>query len=329
MFESQRETLHRFLAGRRSKKRLITTSHLSCREHLNSDRLANSRRLGKLTANSVSIYTHAPGPPLGHYIERLWYYVDLQVDHEREHVLPNGSFELIINLEDRPRKLFDRNNLEKHTCFKRGWVAGVQTQYLLIDVLPRSTMIGAHFKPGGAAPFLGCPAGELGDRVVELDAIWGDNFWNWRQRLLEAPAPASKFAILEEFLRHRLAKDNFRRSGGKAVSWALEAFSQGAEVRRIGAVADAVGLSQKHFIETFRRQVGVTPKRFCRILRFQQALARMQSRKAVDWADVAIDCGYFDQAHFINEFIGFSGLNPSAYFRLQLEGDPNFVRAAT
>jgi AraC-like DNA-binding protein len=67
----------------------------------------------------------------------------------------------------------------------------------------------------------------------------------------------------------------------------------------------------------FRDETGFTPKVFCRIRRFQQALGRMENRKSVEWANVALDCGYFDQAHFIHDFRAFSGINPSSYLAHQ------------
>ena len=72
-------------------------------------------------------------------------------------------------------------------------------------------------------------------------------------------------------------------------------------------------MSAKRFIERFKAQVGVSPKRYCRIRRFQQAVARAHRGRPVDWAQVALDCGYYDQSHFIHEFRAFSGLTPTAY----------------
>jgi AraC-like DNA-binding protein len=86
-------------------------------------------------------------------------------------------------------------------------------------------------------------------------------------------------------------------------------------------------VSHKQFIEQFRREVGLTPKLFCRIRRFQEVLGLIHSQKTVNWADVACSCGYFDQAHFVNDFLAFAGLNPSAYLDRRLEEDQNFVRA--
>ena len=275
----------------------------------------------------LSIFRHIPRPPLSQHVEWLWYYADFQPDHAREHVLPDGCFDLIINLEDRPRKLFDREKPDQFHSYKRGWLSGAQAEFLIIDALPDSTMIGAHFKPGGASKFLGLPAGELSRQVVEIDALWGAGIWEWRERLLAAPSPQEKFNVFEQMLRQRLTAGGAKaqRSGG--VFWAISEFVREPHLQSIAAVSHDLGISHKQFIEQFRREVGLTPKLFCRIRRFQDVLGRIQSNKTVNWADVACSCGYFDQAHFVNDFIAFAGLNPTAYLDRRLE-DSNFVRAS-
>ena len=170
--------------------------------------------------------------------------------------------------------------------------------------------MGVHFKPAGAAGVLGMPAGEMADRVVELDSVWGRAGLELRDALLEAPASEAKFAVLEKFLL-RLTKRARARS--PAIRYALRRFAIERGVMSISAVADELGLSHKHLIQRFRDEVGLTPKRFCRIQRFQSVLRAIESQSGVEWADLACACGYFDQAHFIREFHGFSGLNPSAY----------------
>ena len=78
-------------------------------------------------------------------------------------------------------------------------------------------------------------------------------------------------------------------------------------------MTDAIGLSAKRFIERFKIEVGLTPKRYCRVRRFQRALALANRGRRVDWTGVALDCGYFDQAHFIHDFRSFAGLTPTEY----------------
>jgi len=275
----------------------------------------------------MSIYQHMPHPRLSPCVYWFWYYVDYHPGHERQHVLPDGTLELIINLQDTPRKLFDRQDPARYQAFRRGWVSGAHTHYLVIDALPGSSMIGVHFKPGGAAAFLGSPAGELSEQVVELDAIWGEHIWEWRDKLLCAPGPAAKFRLLEELVLRRLAESRAQWERRTAVTWALDQFMREPHLQSMAEVSSKIGMSHKHFIELFRRQVGLTPKKFCRIRRFQEVLRQLQSSSVVDWAGVACDCGYFDQAHFINDFVAFSGINPSSYLAHRLQGDPNFIRA--
>ncbi|HEV7927549.1 MAG TPA: helix-turn-helix domain-containing protein [Verrucomicrobiae bacterium] len=276
----------------------------------------------------MSIYRRIPRPPLEQHVEWLWYYADFQPDHDREHVLPDGTFDLIINLEDRPRKLFDRGHADQFHSFKRGWLSGAQAEFLIIDALPDSTMIGAHFKPGGAARFLGLPASELCRQVVELDALWGAGIWEWRERLLAAPSPLAKFEVFEQMLRQRLSATSAKARGNRGVTWAISEFVREPHLQSIAAVSHELGVSHKQFIEQFRREVGLTPKLFCRVRRFQEVLALIRSQKSVNWADVACSCGYFDQAHFVNDFVAFAGLNPTAYLDRRLEEDSNFVRAS-
>jgi AraC-like DNA-binding protein len=270
---------------------------------------------------------HVPAPPLAQYVEWFWFYEGFFPGHTREHVLPDGSFELVINLREETRKLFDRRDAARFESFRRGWISGTHSQYIVIDAVPDSSMMGAHFKPGGAAPFLGAPADDFSGQVVDLEAIWGLEAWGLRDRLLAAAGQRLKFRALEQFLMQRLAGRGAATASSPRVRWALERFVREPQVPAIGAIAGELGVSHKHFIHEFRRQVGLTPRMFCRIRRFQEVLAHIQADERVNWVDLAYSCGYYDQAHFIRDFQAFAGLNPSAYVGHALE-DHNFVPIA-
>lgn len=267
---------------------------------------------------------HTPAEPLARYVDWFWFYEDLFPAHRREHVLPDGRFELIIDLRDEPRRLFDREKEGSATIFRHGWLSGAHSKYIIIDALPGSSMIGVHFKPGGAAAIVGLPADELRDQVVELEGIWSTRAAELREQLLDARGARAKFQVLERFLLGELAGRASDARQQRRVFWALEQFAARAEVTSIRAVVDQLGVSHKQFIADFRRHVGLTPKLFCRIQRFQQVLAELQSGGRVEWADVACTCGYFDQAHFVHDFQAFSGLNPSTYRTADVE-HANFV----
>src|SRR4030095_4497871 len=193
------------------------------------------------------IYRHIPAPPLKQYVDFFWYYVDFVPDHEPQTVLPDGTFELIINLQETPRKLFHGATSTGYDAFKRGWISGAHSQFLIIDALPHSSMIGVHFKPGGAAAFLGVPADEVAGLVVELDAIWGDAIWGWRDQLLAARTPAAKFDVLENLLRQRLAHNKLRKDHSDAIAWALHRYMAEPDLQTITSVSRRVGFSHKHF----------------------------------------------------------------------------------
>ncbi|MBI3416636.1 MAG: AraC family transcriptional regulator [Verrucomicrobia bacterium] len=255
---------------------------------------------------------HRPATPLQQFVDFFWYYDGFIPQHAMERVLPDGTFELIINLDATPRKLFERDNHQKFRSFRRAWLSGSHSRFIVIDTLLHSSMIGVHFRPGGIAPFLEMPTSAASNAVIELDAVWGAAASDLRDALLEQPNLEAKFRALEKFLLRRFQPV---RVPGGTVRHALDQFLAAPHAVTIGRVCANLGISQKHFIALFRKEVGLTPKRFCRIRRFHEVLRRIEKQRAIDWADVACAGGYYDQAHFIHEFEAFSGINPTAYLR--------------
>jgi AraC-like DNA-binding protein len=150
----------------------------------------------------------------------------------------------------------------------------------------------------------------LTDFDAPLDALGGARATaRLREQLLEAATPDAALDVLEWTLRATC----LGRARHPAVAFALEAFLRRPDVGRVGEVTSAIALSPKRFIERFKADVGITPKRYCRLLRFQQAVGRAHAAREVDWAEVALACGYFDQPHCIHDFREFSGLTPTAY----------------
>ncbi len=109
-----------------------------------------------LSSTPVIYRLRVPDAPLSYFVENLWFYQDLEVDHTREKLLPDASMELIIDLGGGAKKLYDRDGLG-YTDYNRCWVNGMQRQYLVIGAERGASMMGAHFRTGGAAPFFGFP----------------------------------------------------------------------------------------------------------------------------------------------------------------------------
>jgi AraC-like DNA-binding protein len=131
-----------------------------------------------------------------------------------------------------------------------------------------------------------------------------------RERLLECAAPKLKFEVVEQWLLSRAIKPLEKH---RAVDYATQRFLSEASSQPLAAVLDRVGYSQRHFNQLFADEVGLTPKRFLRVRRFQRVIESISCRNPVHWADLALQCGYYDQSHFVHDFRSFSGSTPAAY----------------
>jgi AraC-like DNA-binding protein len=154
------------------------------------------------------------------------------------------------------------------------------------------------------------------DAHVELSALWGRAAHDLHGRLLDARTPEARFDALEEALA---ARRRTARPSHPAVEPALRRLQTASEPPRIAELAAESGVSWRRFIELFRAEVGVTPKVFWRLRRFQDVVRRAHRGDEIDWAQTALDCGYADQAHCIRDFRAFSGVNPGAYVARQPE----------
>ena len=254
--------------------------------------------------------THIPKPPLSNFVELFWFYDGFpKRAHQKERLMPDGSVELVINLREDEARIYDRENFDKCERLPGALLCGPHSNFFVIDTEEQGSVIGIHFKPGGAFPFFKLPADELHNLHVSLEDLWGRAAGLLRQRLLEAPTPEMKFQVLEEVLLAQAFKPLERH---RAVNFALGLF-RNIHIPAIADVSDQIGISSRRFIQVFSNEVGLTPKLFCRVRRFQRVLASIRTGAEFDWVDLAASCGYFDQAHFIHDFKAFSGINPTTY----------------
>jgi AraC-like DNA-binding protein len=234
-----------------------------------------------------------PSPLLAEYIDYYWYLSDFPT-HKEEHIIPSGTLEMVITLHD------GRANIG-------AVVSGARTGHFVIDVRAHASIVGVHFKPGGAYPLLGVPPGCLTDQHVVLEAIWGTPAVFLRERLREARDSDARFRILDETFTRRLTVPTRQRG---EVKFALQRLAKGNV--SIGQVTAEVDLSRRHLIALFTEEVGLTPKIFGRVQRFQRAMSLATQDTSRDWAQLALACGYTDQSHLIRDFVSLSGLSPTA-----------------
>jgi AraC-like DNA-binding protein len=253
---------------------------------------------------------YKPKPPLSKFVDSFWLYEGDGAEHKIERILPTGTLELAINLRQSRLRFYDADRPENCSHFSGAVVSGAHGRGFAPDTAEETFIIGVHFKPGGAFPFLGLPAGDLADAHVDLETLWGPSAGRLRERLCEARTSAERFQLLQEALLGRLCHGVEQHY---AVSAALEMFGRNQAGTRVREAAKHLGLSQRRFIQVFKAEVGLTPKLFSRIQRFQQTRTFIQQNPSPNWAALALDFGYFDQSHFIGEFLEFSGLSPTDY----------------
>jgi AraC-like DNA-binding protein len=255
--------------------------------------------------------THVPAQPLRDSIEYLWLLGD-SPSHGKELIVPSGTLELAINLHQNEIRVYEPQGMNRPRRLPGIVLSGAYSRPFGIDTAEHTLMMGVHFRPGGAFPFLRSNVGEVADTHLDAHALWGSTASLLRERLCSAASHAERFTILEDTLR-ALRRTNPR----PGVHFAISKFMNGdVDVR---SLVGELGLSHRRFVEVFTREVGTTPKLFCRILRFQRVLTIARTSPIPEWARLAADAGYFDQPHLIRDFSEFCGMRPSDYLRSRTE----------
>lgn len=245
-----------------------------------------------LTGMNPRYQEFPPSPRFAAHIECFWLHSsDQPVPCFR--VLPDGCADII----------FERPGGRRG----RGLTAvGTMTHAQSFALQARQFTLGARFHPGMASRFLRAAGPEIVDGIIALDDAWGAaRTRRLAQQLADAAAPREAISRFELSLGEPPALDPVE----KALLWLVENHGQ-VPVEDLAASAS---LSPRQFRRTCFHRTGLTPKHLARVLRFRQALRRAWQPRPADWTQVALDCGYYDQAHLINEFREFSGFAPGEF----------------
>jgi AraC-like DNA-binding protein len=142
-------------------------------------------------------------------------------------------------------------------------------------------------------------------------------------RIIEAPSPVVRLALLEDAIEARIADSDDRGARDLEWAWGLQ-HARGGQVP-VAELADAIGCSRKHLSVRFDREFGLSPKLLARIMRFDRAIRTMRHGEVTSWSALAAECGYADQAHMAREFVAFAGDPPTAMLRRRLPDEGGFV----
>jgi AraC-like DNA-binding protein len=222
----------------------------------------------------------------------------LEVDGGQSVVLPSTS--AVLGFQYRGRVTAGSSLLAT------AGVTGLQSAARTYCYAPGTGSILVRFTPGGAVS-LGVPATELSDRSVPLEALLpASKVAEVQGRLDQASSSLQRISVVEDFL---LQLPEVRTPW---LTRALELLTADASVVRVAEVARALGLCERQFERRFSASVGVSPKRFATLRRFERALSQAQGRGS--WTAAALSAGYCDQSHFIREFRRYAGTTPRKFF---------------
>ncbi len=255
-----------------------------------------------------------PAPVLREHIRHYMGYSLSGATFKRGLEVPTIDVVLIVNLGS-PLRIVDPRDPVGSAVDRNACVGGLSDSYIFTESNGSMEGLQINFTPLGAYRFLGLPMSEVTNRVVELEDLFGAWGRRLRQDLLEAADWEACFVLLDAVFAARIG---LSRGPAPGIVWAWSRLSAADGQVGIGALAAELGWSRKHLIAQFREQVGLTPKTFARVLRFRRAVRLLEGEESVRWAEIAYDCGYYDQAHFNRDFREFSGLAPGEYLGRRL-----------
>ena len=260
-----------------------------------------------------------PKSPLNRCVECFWT-LESETNTfpaQTERILPDGCIELILNFGES----FSQHEAQRTLVQPRHFMVGQMTGPILISPTGVVELVGIRFHPGGTVPFVRTPMHELTDQVTELSSISP----HLERQLLSASSHLKtlndRVAAIEAVLIDNLITSNLN-------SQTLTLAAKIVECRGLVSVdqlAQDAGISARQLERRFLNEVGVGPKLLSRILRFQQVFRTVENCE-VAWAPVAVECGYYDQAHLIRDFNQFAHQTPAVLFAEQSSLTESFTR---
>lgn len=246
-----------------------------------------------------------PGRLLAPFIECFWTLEGESdpLESTPERILPDGCVEIILSLADRFTEIGE--SLEEKLQPSH-FLVGQMTRPVIIKPTGSVRLMGIRFHPGGTFPFVTIPMDETTDRIIELGAIAADLEREFVTAAESDESLQMKIAAIERVLAKRLRS----RGSDSPVVDLTARIVRAAGRLSVDTLAAEAGISSRQLRRRFLMEVGVGPKLLCRLLRFQQVF-RAVDQNVAEWAGIAFECGYYDQAHLINDFRQFARQTPS------------------
>jgi AraC-like DNA-binding protein len=201
-----------------------------------------------------------------------------------------------------------------HMVFEDGGasIAGVHTGRFTTKLKDTGWVFGVKFRPGAFRPYLERSVASLRDRTVPIDEVFGTRGAALARQVLDLGSDAEKAAAVERFLNERMTPSdpNVERAGR-----IVDEIAENREIVSVEQVVERARLGKRTLQQLFNSYVGVGPKWVINRYRLHEAVERLQAGAQINFTELAMELGYFDQAHFIRDFRKLVGCTPAAYTR--------------
>jgi AraC-like DNA-binding protein len=249
-----------------------------------------------------------PSSPLAGTIKCFWSIRAGSGSGSPEPVLPDGCPEIVFNLSDRFKRLYPDGSNENQPATI---ISGQLRSSISIMSTGRVELFGVRFHPGGAYPLLRMPMRVLSDRVEPLDSVIGADADEISETIEAANDFEGRVRAFERFCFERM---NGSGTGNDLAARLVQSVIAHRGPFSVSELSVSSGLGERTLERIFQRFVGLSPKTFARIVRFQHVVRRIEAAESESLLDTALDLGYYDQSHMIREFREFAGKSPLAYF---------------
>jgi len=247
-----------------------------------------------------------PSPILVPFVKHYW---ALKTDmlHVGERITPVGCVQMVFHREDR---MFSRTENEVQPL---AFIGGQSSTYTDLQSTGKTDMLVILFQPHGAKTFFNVPIDKFNNRNIPVEDLHDKPLCNLAEQVQNTADNRTAIRLIEAVLISRLS--DFNSYNHKRIARVLNSINY-THQPDMKILAETACLSYKQFGRIFAEYTGATPKEFTRIVRFQRAIHMLQNDPGKGQAELALDCGFYDQPHLIKEFKTFSGYTPNEYMAL-------------
>lgn len=258
----------------------------------------------------MAYHISKPSFELSRFIKNYWALENCLPDGEEhiQRIVPSGLLELVFYFNDKPEPAARNKSLNENTL-----ITGQLSEYYDLKITGKISLFSIIFQPHGLAAFLDLPLQELYNQNVPLQLIFKNEVKEIESKLFEAKSFTERIAIIENYF-YKLLNNKGLRYNYDRINNSISKINQSKGIVDINDLAFEACYSRKQFERNFSSLVGTSPKQFLKIIRFQHAIDRKSRDKSINLTELTYQCGYYDQAHMINDFQKLSGMTPRQYF---------------